>query len=70
MEKNYIVSIVYQKGNSFKLLSGMIQAVSAPEAIGKAVQMANKLGNVFLSSANVCDETKVVSFEEINNKNQ
>tara|TARA_R110000782_G_scaffold252527_1_gene340363 strand:- start:7 stop:219 length:213 start_codon:yes stop_codon:yes gene_type:complete len=70
MEKNYIVSVVYQKGSSVELVSGMINALSAHEAIGKAVQVQNKLGSILLTSAIICDETKAASFEDKNNQNQ
>lgn len=64
MEMKFIVSIVYQKGNSFQLVSGMIEALSASEAIGKAVQMETKFGSIFLSSAMICDETLATLFED------
>ena len=64
MEKKFIVSIVFQKGNSFELVSGIVEAISTYEAIGKAVQVKNRLGSIFLTSAIVCDETKAVSFED------
>ena len=63
MESNYIVSIVFQKGTSFELVSGMIEAKSTYEAIGIAVQVKNRLGSIFLTSAIVCDETNAISFE-------
>ena len=61
---NFIVSIVYQKGNAFELVSGMVKALNAHEALGKAVFLKTKFGSIFLKSAIVCDETKSSSFEE------
>ena len=64
MEMNFIISIVYQRGNSFELVSGMVSGLNAHEALGKAVSLKTKFGSIFLKSAIVCDETKSWSFEE------
>ena len=61
---NFIVSIVYQRGNTFELVSGMVNASNAHEALGKAVSLKTKFGSIFLRSAMVCDETKSWSFED------
>ena len=63
MEMNFIVSIVYQKENTFELVSGMVKALNAHEALGKAVSLKTKFGSIFLRSVIVCDETKSWSFE-------
>jgi hypothetical protein len=61
---NFIVTIVYKKGNTFELVSGMIKASNAQEALGKAVSLKTKLGSIFLRSVRVCDEARSWSFED------
>ena len=61
---NFIVSIVYQRGNSFELVSGMVSGLNAHEALGKAVCLETKFGSIFLRSAMVCDETLATLFED------